>query len=72
MKNETSHERFLRLATKRTNTILDHLRVLGNCSNRNSYEYTDEEVRKIFNAIDTELQHIKAKFKNSKKKKFEL
>lgn len=31
------------------------------------YEYSEEDVRKIFRAIDAELRAIKAKFRNSSK-----
>ena len=37
-------ERFKRLAVTRTNEVLKKIRVLGNCSNRSAYEYTEEEI----------------------------
>lgn len=60
--NETKRERFVRLAEARTNKILDMLRLLGNCSSRSNYEYTDEDVRKIFSAIEHEMKNARAKF----------
>lgn len=65
-------EAFLRLATKRTNAVLDKIRVLGHCANRHQYEYTQEDVKKIFRAIETELRAVKAKFMNSQQSKFTL
>lgn len=59
---ETKRERFVRLAEARTNKILDMLKLLGNCSSRSNYEYTDEDVRKIFTAIERETRFAKAKF----------
>ena len=50
--NETKRERFVRLAEARTNKILDMLKLLGNCSSKSNYEYTDDDVKKIFNAIE--------------------
>lgn len=70
--NETSYERFKRLATKRTNRILDDLRILGNCSNRSGYHYEPEDVRKIFSAIDTEVERVKGLFENSNRKEKEF
>ena len=67
--NETKHQRFKRLATQRTNTILDRIRVLGNCANRNDYEYTTEEVNKIFNAIEGELKKVKQQFNHTSHKR---
>lgn len=66
-------ERFKRVAENRTNKIINSIRLLGNCSNRSNYEYTDEEVKKIFSAIEAELKDAKAKYQSkSKNKRFEL
>lgn len=64
---ETKHERFQRIASSRTNRIIDQLRLLGNCSNRSNYEYTDEEVKKVFSAIEAELKAQKVRFTSSSK-----
>lgn len=68
-------ERFKRVAEGRTNKIIDQIRLLGNCANRSNYEYTDEDVKKIFAAIEAELKVTKAKYQAktiAKSKKFEL
>lgn len=62
MKNETKRERFVRLAEARTNKILEMMRLLGNCSGKSNYEYTDEDIKKIFNALEKELKNTKNKF----------
>lgn len=78
MENKTSskRERFNKIAVNRTNKILDMLRLLGNCSNTASYEYSEEEVKKIFAAIEQEVKLQKQKFGNQKKQntnnRFEL
>lgn len=64
---ETKHERFQRIATNRTNRIIDQLRLLGNCSNRSNYEYTDEEVKKIFSAIEAEVKAQRSRYMASPK-----
>lgn len=69
---ETRKERFGRLASKRTNEILDKIRILGNCSNRSTYEYTSEDIDKIFRIINQELKDAKGKFSSSKRNKFTL
>lgn len=69
---QLKRQNFRRLATQRTNSVLERLRILGNCANRDLYEYTDDEVRKIFRAIESELKAIKAKFSNSKTPDFRL
>lgn len=67
MSSKEKKERFNRLATIRTNEVLDRLRILGNCSDKRSYEYTDEEIDKIFRAIDEQVKIVKTKFKKPKK-----
>jgi len=69
---ETRNERFKRLATARTNAVLDKLRLLGNLSNKANYDYYDEGVNKIFSAIESQLRVIKAKFTGSTKREFKL
>ena len=66
-------ERFKRVAENRTNKIIDQIRLLGNCANRSNYEYSDEDIKKIFSAIESELKETKFKYQTrSKNKKFEL
>ncbi len=69
---ETRKERFRRVATRRTNKILRQIQILGNCSNKSSYSYTEEDVKKIFSAIENELRSVKSRFHNRKKTNFNL
>ncbi len=62
---ETKRDRFVRLAEARTNKIIDMLKLLGNCASTSNYEYTEEDVRKIFAAIDREVKNARAKFNGS-------
>ncbi len=71
----TKKENFKRLAENRTNKIIDMISLLGNLSNTSFYEYTDEQVDNIFNAIQEELDRQHDKFnkrRKEKRKKFEL
>jgi len=70
--NEQKRDRFKRLATQRTNTVLQKLKVLGNCSNRSAYNYTEEEINKIFSEIEKKVREIKGHFHFSKAEKFKL
>ena len=65
-------ERFKRLAVYRTNQVLKRLKVLGNCANRSAYEYTEEEINKIFSEIERRVKEIKSKFHFPKKDDFKL
>ena len=62
---ETKNDRFVRIAEARINKIIDMIRLLGNCSNKASYDYSKEDVKKIFTAIENELKVAKAKFDSS-------
>lgn len=65
-------ERFKRLGEQRTNSVLQRLKVLGNCSNRSAYAYTEEEINKIFSEIERRVRETKAKFHFPKNKGFKL
>lgn len=66
-------ERFIRIVEKRTNKILEQIRLLSNCSNKNNYSYDDQQVDKIFKAIEKELDLAKKKYiMNKDKNKFSL
>ncbi len=67
-KSETPNEKFKRIASSRTQKIIDMIRLLGNCSNSYVYEYSNEEVEKIFSAIESELKYTKKKFDTSSKR----
>ena len=68
-----NRERFIALAEARTNVVLHKIKVLGNCSNKNLYDYSEEEVKKIFNAIEKILDETRNKFlSHTKKTKFKL
>ncbi len=62
IQNEGRRDRFKRLAVKRANKVLEALRVLGHCSNRQLYEYDGDDVKKLFSVIDKELRRVKVQF----------
>ncbi len=72
--NNKRRERFLRITEPRVNKVLSSLENLGKCSNPRNYEYTDEEVRKIFREIERTVKEIKFQFQNKheKQRKFKL
>jgi len=70
--NEQKKAKFKRLASMRTRNVLKKLDVLGNCANRAAYDYSQEDIKKIFSEIDKHVKHTKAKFHFSKDKEFTL
>ena len=57
--NESKKQRFERIAEPRVNAVLDKLRLLGQCSNRNNYEFDKKQISQMFSTIETELKRIK-------------
>lgn len=72
MDKSKKHDNFVRLANQRTNKILDMINLLGNLSNTSSYEFSEEEVDKIFNTIKKELVQQRKRFNKKTSKKFTL
>jgi hypothetical protein len=61
-KSESRRERFKRLAEARTKSVLSKVKVLGNCANRSAYDYTADDVKKIFKAIRERISEVESKF----------
>jgi len=62
MKEESKREKFVRIAEARTNKIINMIQLLGNCSNQSLYDYSQRDVTKIFNAIQSELDEAKKRY----------
>lgn len=71
-KANEKRERFIRLATYRTNEIIKRIKVLGNCANRSAYEYAQDDVEKIFAEIRRKLKEIEGKFHFPHDRQFKL
>lgn len=55
-------EKFVRLAESRVNKALKDIQLVGNLCNRNAYDYSEEDVRKIFRALHEALESSKKRF----------
>lgn len=69
---ETKKEKFRRIAASRTQVVLDRIRILGNCANTYIYEYGEDDIKKIFAAIEKELKNTRSKFETRIERKFKL
>jgi len=69
---KSKRKRFLTVGEKRTVRVLRALRLLGNCGNRAAYEYTEEEVKRIFSAVQRELDRARERFSRSSEIDFSL
>ena len=55
-------ERFEKVASNRVQKIIDYLNLLGNCSNKNNYEYSDKDVDLMFKEINKTLKETRVLF----------
>ena len=69
---QTKRERFIRVAQRRTKKLLREIQLLARCSNRSSYEYSEKDVLKIFEAIQTELNYARSRFMRNREISFSL
>lgn len=73
---ESKHQKFVRLAEGRTNRIIDSVRSLAKLANKNHYDYSNDEVHKIFAALKNEIDEAKSTYtaalSRDEKNKFKL
>lgn len=65
MDEELKKARFKKVASGRAGRIIELLRLLENCANRNNYEYSDKDVEYMFAEITGALNDAKAAFKDN-------
>jgi hypothetical protein len=68
---EGDREKFKRLATKRVNAALKAIQLIGNLSNKSNYDYSDEDVHRVFRALQNELNTCRKKFDLAQKRRNE-
>jgi hypothetical protein len=69
---EKDREKFVRLANRRVTRALKNIQLIGNLSDRSNYDYTREDVDKIFSALRSELKRCEERFSNMSAKDNEL
>jgi hypothetical protein len=67
IKPKSRKERFKDVAGRRVQKVLDDLDSLSKCANKSTYEYTDEEIRKMIKAISDKVSLLKMAFTASSK-----
>lgn len=66
-RTEQKHTKFRAVGVRRTNAVLDSIRLLRQLSNTSSYSYSDEEVDKMFSALQESLDSARESFAQSKR-----
>ncbi len=67
MAERDKRAKFVELAENRVNRAIKDMRLIGNLSNRSAYEFTDEDIRKIFRTLQKELEIAKGRFSRGDK-----
>jgi len=70
--SESKAQRFSRVAEKRVENVLDSLRKLSQCSNNRMYEWNDDQLTKIWDAINLELQCCKDSYTETQPEEFKF
>lgn len=68
MGRDEDRNKFVKLASARVSKALKDIQLIGNLSNRSNYDYTDEDVAKIFKALSDEISACKRKFESARSK----
>jgi len=64
MSTKTKRERFIDVGGSRVQMVIDKIDNLSKCANRRNYEFTQDDIDKMFRAISDKLRNVKAKFES--------
>lgn len=68
MAKSEKRERFERVASNRVQKVIDFLTLIGNCANRNNYEYTQADVDLMFTEMNKALKAARDEFSKEMEK----
>ena len=54
--------KFVELANKRVNRAIKDIRLISNLANKQNYDFTDEQAKKIIRALQQEVDQVKQSF----------
>jgi len=63
--NRDKSAKFIELANKRVNRAIKDLKLIANLSNKQNYEYSDDQAKKIVKALQHEVDLVKQNFLSS-------
>ena len=61
---ESKAEKFERIAQRRVTELVSKIRLIGNLSDKRNYDYTEDHVRQIFEALESEVRACKGRFRS--------
>ena len=68
VEKKTKKEKFVESAEVRVPKALKQIAVVGNLADKSKFEYTDQQVRQIYDALQESLDRMKARFENGTEK----
>jgi len=72
MRGETKEQRFSRVAEKRVQRVLDSIKTLSQCANKRMYRWNEDQLTKIWRAIEQDLKKCRERFETSESDEFKL
>lgn len=63
--NRDKSAKFIELANKRVNRAIKDLKLIANLSNRQNYEYSEEQAKKVVKALQHEVELVRLGFLNN-------
>ncbi len=57
--------KFIELANKRVNRAIKDIQLVCNLTNRQNYDFTDEQAKKIVRALQQEVDQVKQSFSST-------
>jgi hypothetical protein len=72
MKKENKEERFIRVAEKRVQNVLNSIRSFSQLANKKVYQWDDSQLKAVFKAIEKEMDHCKMNFEDPDSKIFKF
>jgi len=54
--------KFVELAEARVNRAIKDIRLIGNLSNRSAYTFNEQDIKKVFRALQKELDNARGRF----------
>ena len=66
---EGKHQKFLEIAKPRMDSALDKIRLVGNLSNRATYEYSETEIKQMVKALEQATEDMAQRFTPASKGK---
>jgi predicted nucleotidyltransferase len=61
----TKRDKFVKLAEARTKTAIKAIRTVAKLGNKNAYDFSGEDVKRIVSALNREVEALKARMSQS-------